>query len=117
MSVHTMRIHTLCHVLNLCLMMKSIILIIPNYETDHSSIGLMSCMFFLESPLKEYAQAEGVLAKLGVASESVIDLSCENGVSEMVEYCEKVPRISARPHVDLVLGGNGTDMHLTRADT
>jgi hypothetical protein len=67
--------------------------------------------------LKEYAQAEGVSAKIGVASESVIDLSHENGLSEMAEYCEKVPRTSARPHVDLVLGGNGTGMHLTRADT
>jgi hypothetical protein len=67
--------------------------------------------------LKEYSGAEGVSAKLGVASELVEDLSRRNGVPEMVEYCEKVPRSSARPHIDLVLGGNRTGMHLTRADT
>jgi hypothetical protein len=67
--------------------------------------------------LKEYAQVEGVSAKLGVASELVIELSRENGVSETAEYCEKVPRTSARPHIDLVPGGNGTGMRLMRADT
>jgi hypothetical protein len=67
--------------------------------------------------LKEYARAEGVSAKLGVALELVIDLSCENGVSETAEYCEKVPRTSMRPHVDLVPSGNGTGTHLTHADT
>jgi hypothetical protein len=67
--------------------------------------------------LKEYAQAEGVSAKFRVASESAADLSCENGVSEAAEYCEKVPCTSARPYIDLVLGGNGTGMRLTRADT
>jgi hypothetical protein len=67
--------------------------------------------------LKEYARAEGVLANLGVASELAVDLSCGSGVPETVEYCEKVPRSSARPHVDLVLGRNGTGMRLTRADT
>jgi hypothetical protein len=67
--------------------------------------------------LKEYARVEGLLAKLGVASELAIDLSCENGVSEMAEYCEKVPRTSARPHIDLVPGRNGTGMRLMRADT
>jgi hypothetical protein len=50
--------------------------------------------------LKEYAQAEGVLAKLGVASELVANLSRRNGVPETVEHCEKVLRGSARPHVD-----------------
>jgi hypothetical protein len=35
--------------------------------------------------LKEYAQAEGVSAKLGVASESTTDLSFGNKVPEMVE--------------------------------
>jgi hypothetical protein len=35
----------------------------------------------------------------------------------MAEYCEKVPPTSARPHVDLVLSRNGTDTHLTCADT
>ncbi len=67
--------------------------------------------------LKEYARAEGVPSKLGVASESAIDLSHGNGVSEMAEYCEKVPRTSARPHIDLVLGRNGTGTCLMRADS
>jgi hypothetical protein len=67
--------------------------------------------------LKEYARAEGVSAKLRVALESALDLSCRNGVPEMAESCEKIPRSSARPHVDLVPGENGTGMHLTRADT
>ncbi len=61
----------------------------------------------LPSSLKEYAQAEGVSAKLGVASESVVDLSCRNRVPETMEYCEKVPLSSVRPHVDLVPGGMG----------
>jgi hypothetical protein len=67
--------------------------------------------------LKEYTQVEGILAKLGVASELAVDLSHRNGVPETVEYCEKVPRSSARPHVDLVPDGNGSGMRLTRADT
>ncbi len=67
--------------------------------------------------LKEYAQAEGVSAEFGVDSESVSDLSRGIGVSEMVECWEKVQHTSARPHVDLVLGGNGTGMCLARADT
>jgi hypothetical protein len=67
--------------------------------------------------LKEYARAEGVLAKLRVASKLAIDLSRGYRVSEMVEYCEKVLCTSARPHVDLVLGENGTGMHLMCADT
>ena len=67
--------------------------------------------------LKEYAQAEGVSAKLGVASELVIDLSHENGVSETAEYCEKVPCTSTRLHIDLVLGRNGTGMCLMHSDT
>jgi hypothetical protein len=66
--------------------------------------------------MKEYARAEGVLSELGVASESAIDLSRGNGVSETVEYCEKVPRTSARPHIDLVPGGNGTSTRLMHAD-
>ncbi len=60
---------------------------------------------------------DGVLAKLGVASELVIDLSRENGVSETAEYCKKVSHTSARPQVDLVPGGNGTGTHLMCADT
>ncbi len=67
--------------------------------------------------VKEYAQAEGVLAKLGVALELAVDLSCGTGVPETVEYCEKVPHSSVRPHVDLVPGGNGTGMRLMHSDT
>jgi hypothetical protein len=67
--------------------------------------------------LKEYAGLEGVSAELGVALELAIDLSHGNGESEMAEYCEKVPRTSARPHVDLVPGGNGTGMRLMRTET
>jgi hypothetical protein len=67
--------------------------------------------------LKEYARAEGVSAKFGVALELAADLSRGNGVSETAEYCEKVPRTSVRPHVDLVPGRNGTGTRLTRADT
>jgi hypothetical protein len=66
--------------------------------------------------LKEYVQAEGGLAGFGVDSESVSNLSHEIGVSEMAEYLEKVQRTSARPHVDLIPGGNGTGMRLMRAD-
>jgi hypothetical protein len=58
--------------------------------------------------MKEYAQAEGVLAKLGVALELAADLSHGNGVPETAEYCEKTLQSSARPHVDLVLGRNWT---------
>ncbi len=67
--------------------------------------------------LKEYAQAEGVSAELGVALELAVDLSRGNGVPETAEYCEKVLHTSTRPHVDLVLGRNGTGKHLTCADT
>ncbi len=67
--------------------------------------------------LKEYARAEGVSAKLGAALESVADLSRGNGVPETAEYCEKVLCSSARPHVDLVPGRNGTGMRLMHADT
>jgi hypothetical protein len=66
--------------------------------------------------VKEYALAEGVLAGFGVDLKLVSDLSRGIGVSEMAEYWEKVQRTSARPHVDLVPGGNGTGMHLMRAD-
>jgi hypothetical protein len=67
--------------------------------------------------LKEYAQAEGVSAKFGVALVLTVDLSCENRVSETAEYCEKVPCTYARPHVDLVPGRNGTGTSLMHADT
>jgi hypothetical protein len=67
--------------------------------------------------LKEYAQAEGVSAELRVASELAADLSHGNRVPETAEYCEKVLRSTARPHVDLVPGENGTGMHLMHADT
>jgi hypothetical protein len=52
--------------------------------------------------LKECAQAEGILAGFSVDSELAAGLSCGIGVSEMVEYLEKVQRTSARPHVDLI---------------
>ncbi len=55
--------------------------------------------------------------EIGVDSELASDLSRRIGVSETAEYWEKVQRTSARPHVDLVPGGNGTGMRLTRADT
>ena len=67
--------------------------------------------------MKEYAQAEGVLARFGVDSESASDLSCRIRVSEMAECREKVQHTSARPHVDLVPGGNGTGTCLMHADT
>ena len=67
--------------------------------------------------LKEYARVEGVSAGFRVDSELVSDLSRGIGVSEMAECWEKVQRTSARPHIDLVLGGNGAGMRLTRADT
>jgi hypothetical protein len=55
--------------------------------------------------------------RFGVDSESVSDLSRRIGVSETAEYWEKVQCTSARPHVDLVPGGNGAGMRLTRVDT
>jgi hypothetical protein len=67
--------------------------------------------------MKDYAQAEGVSAGFRVDSESASDLSRGFGVSEMAKCLEKVQRTSARPHVDLVPGGNGTGTRLTRADT
>jgi hypothetical protein len=67
--------------------------------------------------MKEYAQAEEVLAGIGVDSELVSDLSRGIGVSEKVENWEKLQCTSARPHVDLIPGGNRTDTRLTHADT
>jgi hypothetical protein len=67
--------------------------------------------------LKEYSQAEEVSAGFGVDLESASDFSCRIGVSETAEYWEKVQCTSAGPHVDLVLGKNGTGMCLTCADT
>jgi hypothetical protein len=66
--------------------------------------------------LKEYALVEGVSAGFEVDSESASDLSCGIGVSETAECWEKVQRTSARPHIDLVLGGTGTGTRLTHAD-
>jgi hypothetical protein len=66
--------------------------------------------------LKEYAQAKGVLAGFGVDLELVSGLSRGIGVTEMAEYWEKVQRTSARPHVDLIPGRNGTGTCLTHAD-
>jgi hypothetical protein len=67
--------------------------------------------------LKGCAQAEEVSAGFGVDSVLVSDRSRGIGVSETEEYLEKVQRTSARPHVDLVPGKNGTGTCLTRADT
>jgi hypothetical protein len=67
--------------------------------------------------MKEYARAEEVSAKLGVALESAVDLSRRKGVPEIEEYCEKLLCSSARPHIELVPGRNGTGTRLTRADT
>ncbi len=57
------------------------------------------------------------LARFRVDLESVSDLSRGIGVSETAEYWEIVQRTSARPHVDLILGRNGTGARLSRADT
>jgi hypothetical protein len=54
--------------------------------------------------------------RFGVDLESASDLSRRIGVSETAEYWEKVQHTSVRPHIDLVPGGNGTGMPLTRAD-
>jgi hypothetical protein len=67
--------------------------------------------------LKEYAQAEEVLAGFGVDSVSASDLSHGIGVSEITEYLEKVQCTSAGHYVDLEPGKNGTSTCLTRADT
>jgi hypothetical protein len=67
--------------------------------------------------MKEYARAEGVSAGFGVDLEPASDLSHGIGVPETAECWEKVQRTSARPHVDLVPGGNGTGTRLMRADT
>ncbi len=67
--------------------------------------------------MKEYAQAERVSAGFRVDLELASDLSRGIRVSEMAECWEKVQCTSVRPHVDLVPGGNGTGMRLTRADT
>jgi hypothetical protein len=58
--------------------------------------------------LKDYAQAEGVLVELGVASELVADLSYKNRVPETVEYYETLPCNSVKPQVDFVLVGSVT---------
>ncbi len=67
--------------------------------------------------MKEYAQAEEVLAEFGVDLELASDLSRGIGVSETAEYWEKVHPTSAGPYVDLVPSKNESGMHLTRADT
>jgi hypothetical protein len=55
--------------------------------------------------------------RFGVDLELASDLSRRIRVSETAEYWEKVQRTSAKPHVDLVPGKNGTGTRLTRADT
>ncbi len=54
--------------------------------------------------------------RFGVDLELASDLSHRIGVSEMAEYWEKVQRTSAKPHIVLVPGGNGTGTRLTCAD-
>ncbi len=87
---------------------------LPFPEASASRFKLMHTFPF---DMKEYAQAEGVSAGLGVDSESASDLSCGIRVSETAECWEKVQRTSAEPHIDLVPGGNGTGMRLMYADT
>ncbi len=58
-----------------------------------------------------------IQSRFGVDLESASDLSRRIEVSETAEYWEKVQPTSARPHVNLVPGGNGTGTRLTRADT
>jgi hypothetical protein len=79
--------------------------------------GAWCCSLLNCDCLKEYAQAEGVSAGFGVNLELASDLSHGIRVSEMAECWESVQRTSARPHVDLVPGRNGTGTRLTRADT
>ncbi len=67
--------------------------------------------------MKEYARAEGVSAGFGVNLESVSDLSHGIGVSETAECWEKVHCTSARPHIDLVPGGNGTGGRVLTRDS
>jgi hypothetical protein len=96
------------------------LLLLPLLSMFHFLLPLPSPSFHLCHSchvLKEYAQAEGVLAGFGVDLESMSDLSRGIGVSETAEYWEKVQPTSARPHVDLVPGGNGTGMRLMYADT
>ncbi len=81
-------------------------------------MGLYLRVVLLKSVLlKKYARGEGVSAGFGVDLESASDLSHGIGVSEMAEYWEKIQRTSARPHIDLIPGGNGTGTRLTCADT
>ncbi len=81
------------------------------------SLGFSCVSLVWREHLKEYAQAEGVSAGFGVDLESASDLSREIRVSETAECWEKVQHTSARPHVDLVPGRNGTGTRLVRADT
>jgi hypothetical protein len=66
--------------------------------------------------LKRYARAKGV-SNMPKRREYRPEIRSRFGVSETVEYWEKVQRTSARPHVDLVPGKNGTGTRLMRADT
>jgi hypothetical protein len=66
--------------------------------------------------VKEYAQAEEVLAKVGVASKLTADLSHKNKGAEMAEYYKKVPCNSVRPHIDVVPDGSVTGTRPMRAD-
>ncbi len=78
----------------------------------------MSSLLPANSTSEEICPSGGSIGRrFGVDSESASDLSRRIGVSKTVEYWEKVQRTSARPHVDLVPGGNETGTCLTHADT
>ncbi len=93
---------------------------ILNKGEAHSDAGCLSnspAHMIFPPLLKEYARAEGVSAGFGVDLESASDLSRGIRVSETAECWEKVQHTSARLHLDLVPGGNGTGTCLMRADT
>jgi hypothetical protein len=87
----------------------------PFYSTIEKKVQLLVSPPI--SPFEKICPSRGRIGqRFGVDLELASDLSRRIGVSERAEYWEKVQRTSARPHIDLVLGGNGTCTHLTRAD-
>jgi hypothetical protein len=86
-------------------------------KTTISRRGIKWSRSIFSIKLKEYAQAEGVSAKLRVALESAAGLFFKNGVPEMVAHYKKVPCNSVRPHVDFLPGRSVTGTRLTHADT
>jgi hypothetical protein len=91
--------------------------IAPDPVFPQSYQTILNKQEFIIQNMKKYARAEGVSVGFGVDLESTSDLSRGIGVSEMAECWEKVQHTSARPHVDLVPGRNGTGTRLTCADT